>query len=337
MAEPVDPPRSAEPIIEPGLAICDPHHHYWNHPTRPYLLEQLHADTGATDAQGASHRVVSTVFVDCMAEYRTDGPEALQPVGETEFIVEAAERSEQLPGATIAGIVSFADLALGTAVAEPLEAHVEAGRGRFRGIRHATSWDPDDKIHNAHTNPPPGLTAEASFRKGFEVLGSMGLTFDAWMYHHQLPELVDLARSLPETTIVLDHIGGPLGIGGYAGRREEILAETRGPLAELATLPQVFLKVGGIGMSVYGDGWHKQPARPTSDQLVDRWGDHLRWCIDTFGPDRCMFESNFPVDKIGVDYPILWNAFKKIANAGGYSAEEKADLFHDTATRAYRL
>ncbi|MDA3039591.1 MAG: amidohydrolase family protein [Actinomycetota bacterium] len=326
---------STEPILDPDLAICDPHHHYWHHPTNPYLLEQLHADTEAVDEDGRSHNVESTVFVECMAEYLTDGPPALRPVGETRFVTEAAERSATSSGAVIAGIVSFADLALGAAVEDVLDAHVEAGRGRFRGIRHATSWSDDPKIHNAHTNPPEGLMADREFRTGFDVLGRMGLSFDAWLYHTQLADLVDLARAHPDTTVILDHLGGPLGIGPFKGQRSAVLDACRGPLTALASCPQVFVKLGGIGMSIYGDGWHKMDTRPSSEDVAARWGDHIRFIIDLFGPDRCMFESNFPVDKTGIDYPVLWNAFKRIAD--GYDQTERAALFAGAARAAYRI
>ncbi|MFT7597220.1 MAG: L-fuconolactonase [Acidimicrobiales bacterium] len=323
------PTPPAEEILEADRAICDPHHHYWHHPKRPYLLEDLHGDTSS------GHNVVSTVFVDCGAEYRTDGPEALRPVGETEFITEAAKRSETSDEATIAAIVSFADLALGDDVEEVLAAHVAAAEGRFRGIRHVTSWDASPDLHPAHTNPPQGLMGHDNFRAGFDVLGRMGLSFDAWLYHPQLSELVDLAREHPETTVILDHLGGPVGIGPYQGMRDEVLAATQEPLRQLAEMPQVYMKVGGIGMSLFGDAWNKMEQRPTSDQLVERWGDHLNWIIDTFGPERCMFESNFPVDKIGIDYAVLWNAFKKMS--AHRSDAEKTWLFHDAAAAAYRL
>lgn len=323
-----------EPILEPELPICDPHHHYWHHPTSPYLLEDLHADT-TSGSGGLSHNVVSTVFVDCGAEYRSDGPEHLRPVGETEFITEAAIRSESSSAATIAAIVSFADLALGDGVAEVLEAHVMAAQGRFRGIRHITAWDASPKFHAAHSNPSEGLMGTDDFRAGFDVLGRMGLSYDAWLYHPQLPELVDLVRQHSDTTVVLDHLGGPIGIGPYANQREKVLETTLEPMRQLAEHPQVYLKVGGVGMSLLGDGWHKQPERPTSDQVVERWGDHLNTLIDIFGPERCMFESNFPVDKVGIDYAVLWNSFKKMS--AHRSDADKAWLFHDSAAAAYRL
>ena len=321
--------RTAEEALEPDLPICDPHHHLWDHPTDRYLLDELHADTGA------GHNVVRTVFVDCMSGYRDDGPEAMRPVGESEWAAQIAAASAASGGAEIAGIVSYADLTLGDAVEEVLAAHDQVGQGRFRGIRHATSWDADPKIHNAHTNPPPYLMADRAFRTGLAKLTQMGFSLDAWLYHPQIPEVADLARAHPEATIVLDHLGGPLGVGPYAGRRDEILEWWRPAMQDVASCPNVVLKVGGIGMAVYGDGWHKQPNPPTSDELVSRWGDPIRFCIDTFGPDRCMFESNFPVDRFSLSYNVYWNGVKKIVR--DFSETDKASLFSGTATQVYSL
>jgi predicted TIM-barrel fold metal-dependent hydrolase len=323
--------RHDEAAIEPDLPICDPHHHLWEHPTDTYLLDELRADTGS------GHRVERTVFVECTSAYRPDGPEALRPVGETELVAAIAAESERTAdqGAVIAGIVGLADLRLGGAVEEVLAAHVEAGAGRFRGIRHATSWDPDPGIRNAHTDPPPGLLGDPSFREGFAALGRAGLRFDAWHYHPQIPELTDLARAQPDVPIVLDHLGGPLGIGPYAGRREEVRDVWRGAMAELAGCENVSVKLGGIGMPIYGLGWHQRPEPPTSEELAEAWAPDIRWCIEAFGVDRCMFESNFPVDKRSCSYVVLWNAFKRIV--ADASAEERDALFRGTATRFYGL
>ncbi len=318
-----------EEAIEPELPICDPHHHLWDTARSRYLLEELHEDTGS------GHNVVQTVFLECSSEYRTDGPVAMQPVGETEFVAALAARSERAPGATIAGIVGYADLRLGDGVEEVLAAHVEAGGGRFRGIRHASAWDASDAVQNAHTDPARKMFYADNFRAGARVLQRMGMSFDAWLYHPQIGDLVDLARALPELPIVLDHLGGPLGIGPYAGQRDKVREAWRPPMQELAACPNVALKLGGIGMSIYGLGWHKREKAPSSTELVAAWGDDIRWCIDLFGPERCMFESNFPVDKRGCSYVVLWNAFKRIAS--GCSEAEKALLFHDSAARFYRL
>ena len=319
-----------ETVIDPALPIVDPHHHLWDHPNMDrYLLGELHADTGA------GHNVEGTVFVECSWGYRTDGPERLRPVGETEHVDAAAAASVAAGGAEIRGIVSFADMTLGDAVDEVLDAHVVAGGGRFRGIRHATAFDPDRRIARAHTRPAPGLMADPTFRRGVARLGARGLSFDAWLYHPQIAELTGLARAVPDCTFVLDHLGGPLGIGPYEGHRAEMLEGWRRDIADAATCPNVVVKLGGIGMVVYGLGYETQPAPPSSQDLADEWGGPIRYVIEHFGADRCMFESNFPVDKASCSYVTLWNSFKRIVS--GASDSEKDALFRGTATRAYRL
>ena len=323
---------TVEAVLEPELAICDPHHHLWEHPKERFLVEELKLETGA------GHNVVETVYVDCMSGYFTEGPPEMFPVGEVVFASQQAAASSATPGARIAGIVGSANLMLGDAVKPVLEAQIAAGNGIFSGIRHATAWDASPKLGNSHMNPSEGDMGSAAFRRGFQVLtNELGLTYDAWLYHPQLPELLALAKDNPSSTIVLDHLGGPVGVGPYAGQRDEILAWWRPVMAEIAACPNVYLKVGGIGMSLYGLDWHKREAAPTSDQLVEAWGAEMRFCIDHFGPSRCMFESNFPVDRRGCSYVVLWNAFKKTAAAGGYSASEKAELFRGAAHSAYRI
>jgi predicted TIM-barrel fold metal-dependent hydrolase len=233
-----------EAPLDPDLPIVDPHHHLWEHPTNNYMLGELRADTGS------GHRVERTVFVECGSGYRTTGPASMSFVGETDFVVAAD------PNGFIAGIVGRADLT-DPDVSDVLAAHVEAGRGRFRGIRHASAHDPDPAIRPSHTRPPAGLLGHPEFRRGFAALGAAGLRFDAWLYHPQLPELVDLAQAHPDVHIVLDHLGGPLGIGSYAGRREEVLATWRSSMASVAACPNLSLKLGGIGMPIYGMGFHK--------------------------------------------------------------------------------
>src|SRR5499426_2030293 len=320
-----------EEILDPRLPICDPHHHLWDHPGRRYLIDELLADTGS------GHNVVATVFVECMSMYRADGPEGLRPVGETEFVngVAAMSRSGRYgPTRVAAGIVSFADLTLGERAGEVLDAHVAASP-RFRGIRHAAGWDASDKVRNSHTNPPPGLYADAAFRRGFAELGRRGLTFDAWLYHPQIPEVTSLARAFPDTAIILDHFGGPLGIGPYEGHRREIFEYWRGVTRELAGCPNVVVKLGGLVMPLNGFGFHRAERPATSTELVQATGDWYRHAIDCFGPGRCMFESNFPVDKASCSYHVLWNAFKSLTR--GFSAANRAALFHDTAARVYRI
>ncbi len=320
-----------EDILEPQLPICDPHHHLWDHPRNRYLLDELLADTDS------GHNVVSTVFMECAAMYRADGPAALRSLGETEFVNGVAAMSASGgygAGRMCAAIVGFVDLTLGAAAGEALDAHMAAS-GRFRGIRHASGWDASDAVRNSHTNPTRGLLADKTFRAGFAELGKRGLTFDAWLYHPQISELVDLARAFPHQPIVLDHFGGPLGIGPYEGKRAEIFEQWKVDMAALAACSNVVAKLGGLVMPINGFGFHKRALPATSDELVAATRDYYLHMIDCFGPHRCMFESNFPVDKQSASFHVLWNSFKKIA--AGCSADEKAALFHDTATRVYRV
>jgi predicted TIM-barrel fold metal-dependent hydrolase len=331
-------PAPSEDVIEPDLPICDPHHHLWDRHGHRYLLHELLDDTGERDALGRCHDVRSTVFVECLSMFRADGPAALRPVGETEFVNGVAAMSASGGyGATrvAAGIVGLADLRLGAAVREVLQAHLAAAPARFRGIRHAAAWDASPQVRNAHTEPIEHLLADPRFREGFAQLAPLGLSFDAWLYHPQIPELTALARAFPDTTIVLDHVGGPLGIGPYAGRSDEVLAQWRRHIDELATCPNVVLKLGGLAMPIKGFGWHKQAQLPGSVQLANASAPYVLHAIERFGAARCMFESNFPVDKVSCSYLVLWNSFKRLA--AGASPAEKAALFHDTAVRVYRL
>jgi len=326
--------RTRETAIEPDLPICDPHHHLWDYPGSRYLTKEFLSDV-AGDPEGG-HRVVGTVFVECLQFYRDSGPQEMKPVGETEFIdsIAGTYESGQGPIEIAEGIVGFADLTLGEAVQEVLEAHMSASE-RFCGIRHATAWDASEKVHNAHTKPPEGLMESEGFRAGLACLEHLGLIFDAWLYHPQIPELVALAQAFPSLTIVLNHMAGPLGIGPYAERRDEVFDEGRGKLAGLATCGNVCVKLGGRTMTMAGFGWHRREAPPGSAELADAMGPYYRACIELFGAERCMFESNFPVDRASCSYTVLWNAFKRLST--DYSPDERSALFHDTAVRVYRL
>lgn len=319
-----------EEIIDPDRALCDPHHHLWDHRGSRYLLDELRSD------MDSGHRVDKTVFVECNAMYRADSARELAPVGETEFVQGIAAMSASGGyGKTriAAGIVSFADLTLGEAVRDVLEAHVAASPNRFRGIRHAAGYFDGPEIRNSHTNPPAGLMEHDNFRQGLAVLGDMGLTFDAWFYHYQLDDFAKLANDFPGVTIVLDHFGGPLGIGPFD--RNQTFDDWRQSIDKLVNCDNVYFKLGGINMKINGFNWHKGDKPPTSDELVAASGRYYHHCISTFGAARCMFESNFPVDRESCSYPVLWNAFKKMASE--YSAAEQDALLHDTATRVYRL
>ncbi len=321
---------TVEEAIDPDLPICDPHHHLWEHPGSRYLLDEFLADVAG------GHRIERTVYVECQQHYRRTGPVELRPVGETEFVHELTSALQRDAAAVkvAAGIVGFADLSLGAAVREVLEAHMSASE-RFRGIRHASAWDPSDRIRNAHTDPPEGLLRRAEFRQGFARLRELGLTFDAWLYHHQIPDVVDLARAFPDVTIVLDHVGGPLGIGPYADRRAEVFQLWRRNMLELAACENVVVKVGGLCMTMCGFGWHKREKPPGSDELAAAMRPYFETCLEYFGARRCMFESNFPVDQASCSYTVLWNAFKRLART--CSPDERAELFHDVAVRTYRL
>jgi predicted TIM-barrel fold metal-dependent hydrolase len=322
-----------EQALDPGQVIVDPHHHLWDRPGWRYLLDDILADIRT------GHDVRATVFVQARAMHRADGPEAMKPVGETEFANGIAAMSASGAYGEVrvcAGIVGFADLRLGDAVRPVLEAHVAAAggpAGRFRGIRHIATWDPDPAMLNPAYTPAEDMLDSAAFRAGFAHLAPLGLSFDAWLYFHQIPRLTALARAFPGTPVVLDHCGGILGIGRY--RREEVLPLWHAAIRDLATCPNVTVKLGGLGMRLPGFGFEAASRAPSSAELAEAWRPWIERCIEAFGPARCMFESNFPVDKGGYGYAVGWNAFKRLA--AGASAEEKADLFWRSAARFYRL
>jgi predicted TIM-barrel fold metal-dependent hydrolase len=296
------------------------------------LLPELLADFGS------GHNITATVYLEWLSMYRGTGPTDLRPVGEIEFANGvAAMAASGTYGKTqvCAGIVGYADLTLGAAVEKVLEAMIMAGGGRFRGIRFITASHPDQAAWGSMVTRPEGLLTDKRVRGGFERLAPLGLSFDAWMYHTQLGELVELARAFPETPIILDHVGGPIGLGRYAGKRSEVFAEWSGRIRELAACPNVHIKLGGLGMRMFGFDLHTRELPPSSEELAAAWRPNIETCIAAFGPERAMFESNFPVDKGSCGYAALWNAFKHIA--AGCSPAEKAALLAGTATKFYRL
>jgi L-fuconolactonase len=325
--------RRHEEIIEPDLPIVDPHHHLVERPeTGRYLLPDLLADIGG------GHNITATVYLEWLSMYRAEGPAAMRPVGEIEFANGVAAMSASGGyGKTqvCAGIVGYADLMLGAAVEKVLEAQIAAGGGRFRGIRFISATDPDQAAWGSAILRPAGLLADRQVREGFARLAPLGLSFDAWLYHTQLGELLDLACAFPATLIVLDHVGGPIGLGPYAGKRDEVFAEWSSRIRELAQCPNVHVKLGGLGMRMFGFAVHTQELPPSSEELATLWRPYIETCISAFGPERSMFESNFPVDKGSCGYAVLWNAFKRIA--AGCSAAEKQELFASAARRFYRL
>lgn len=322
-----------EAALDPALPICDPHHHLWDHgPEDRYLGTDLLADIAG------GHNVRATVYVDCFSAYRTQGPDALRPVGETEWVdalaraQDAQSRSNETPRIA-AGIVGKADLMLGARVEDVLIAHLEAS-GRFRGIRHWLNWDAHTDAMGLRSDAPPGQAFDPILREGYKVLEKYRLSFDAWIYFPQLPDIIALARAFPGVTMILNHGGGLLGLGPYANRGEAF-SLWRGHMAALATCPNVHVKLGGLGVPRCGFGWHERNTPPTSEDLASAFAPYCLETIELFGANRCMFESNFPPDKCAYTYNVIWNAFKRIARC--CSADEKAALFHDTATRVYRL
>ncbi|HTO57575.1 MAG TPA: amidohydrolase family protein [Pseudomonadales bacterium] len=321
-----------EPAIDPQRRIVDPHHHLWRRTDiGNYALDELWADTGS------GHNVVKTVFVECGASYRTDGPEHLQCIGETEFVAEIAGASAkgETGNAVISAIVAHADLTQGAVLAEVLAAHADAGRGLFRGIRHAGARDPYPDDLMIAGRAPEGLYARKDFRDGMKTLGRLGYTYDTWHYHHQNPAFADLARAVPDTTMVLDHFGTPLGVGRYASQREAIFAQWKKDIAEIAKCRNVVAKLGGLAMPDNGFGWSERATPPTSDEFVAAQKRYYLHTIECFGPNRCMFESNFPVDKWSLSYAVYWNGVKKIV--ADFSESEKDAMFYGTAARVYRL
>jgi predicted TIM-barrel fold metal-dependent hydrolase len=325
-----------EDTLEPELPICDPHHHLWefrhDRVAPKYLLDEILSDLNS------GHNIVSTVFIECSAMYRASGPEHMKCVGETEFVNGIAAMSASgLYGKcrVAAAIVGSANLNIGSAVGEVLDAHVQAGGGRFRGIRCQGQWDADNSIRSAKGANGPDRFSNAKFREGFAELAPRNMTFEAWCYHTQLKEVTALARAFPDTTIILNHFGGPLGIGPYAGKADDIFPIWQKEIADLATCQNVLAKLGGINMDINGFGWENHNTPPTSETLMQatrRWYEHT---IEHFGTSRCMFESNFPVDMTSCSYNTLWNSFKHLTL--DYSVDEKRQLFHDTAVRTYKI
>jgi len=324
--------RVKETILEPDLPIVDPHHHLWDRAGWHYLLDNLLADTNS------GHNIVATVFAQCRAFHRADGPEEMRPIGETEFVKGVAAMADSgAYGKTRAclGIVSHADMLLGDRAEAVLEAHIQAAGGRFRGIRHITAWDEDPALMISGYTPKRHELADPAFREGLKTLGRMNLTFDAWLYHPQIDELTAAAKACPDTQMVIDHAGGPLGYSSYQGQREALFPRWEKSIKALAECPNVFVKLGGLGMRINGFGFEDAAAPPSSETLAAAWKPYIETCIDAFGTERCMFESNFPVDKGSYSYPVFWNACKRLASSA--SASEKADLFAGTAKRFYKL
>ncbi|MEM5339561.1 amidohydrolase family protein [Paraburkholderia azotifigens] len=321
-----------EPVLEPALAIVDAHHHLWDRQTGRYLADEFGNDVAS------GHRVVSTVYVQCRSMLRHDGPEAMKPVGEVEFangIAAMFASGAYGPARCCEAIVGGADLTLGAELDAVLEAMLQISGGRLRGIRNPLAWHASPDVSSSPVTPPCDRMASPVFRQGVRALGRFGLSLDAWVYHTQLDDLYDLARAAEHVSVVIDHFGGPLGVGPHAGQRPAVHAEWKQKLARLASLPNTRIKLGGAGMNVFGFDFAARELPPSSGELAFAWRPYFEVCVELFGANRCMFESNFPVDKGMFSYGVLWNAFKRLASA--MSADEKAALFSRTAAATYRL
>ena len=320
-----------EPVLDPDRRIIDPHHHLWDRKGMEYEADELLADLYC------GHDIRATVFVQCRTHYRDHDPPLLRPVGETEYVARLAADIDQAHPQLQAckGIICHADLTAGDQLEAVLKAHIEAGRGRVKGVRHSTAWDADPEVFNPELGGGPHMLREESFRTGVARLAEWGLTYDAWVYHPQIPEVAALARACPQAIIVLNHAGGPVGIGKYAASPRAVFEEWLHSMRELASCPNVSVKLGGLAMRISGTTFHQQATPPGSEALAERWAPYVHACIEAFGPQRCMFESNFPVDKASCSYAVLWNAFKRLA--ARYSEEDQDALFFGTAQRVYAL
>lgn len=325
-----------EDIVDPARPIIDPHHHLWmKRFNRDYVLPHFHADTGS------GHNIVKTIFMECRAFYRREGPDYLRPVGETAYIAQLARETREGTAhqAIIAGIVAHADLTLAgdspEQLLELLEQHRSASEGLLRGIRHSAARDPHPKDLLIVSAAPPYLHGKESFREGLRILAAQGLTYDSWHYHHQNQDFLELAQAVPECTMILDHFGTPLGVGVYRHARDEIFQQWKQDMTALAKCPNVYAKLGGLAMPDNGFGWDRAERPPTSDELIRAHQRYYLHMLHCFGPERCMFESNFPVDRLSVNYHVLWNAFKKMTM--DLSEADKHALFYGTAEKVYSL
>jgi L-fuconolactonase len=320
-----------EEPIHPEISICDPHHHLWDGPMgrRKYLIDDFLEDASC------GHNIVKTVTIECGTKYKQIGSEFFRPVGETEFFCRQAEKNPiaQTKISIAEGIVAFVDLCSGIYVEPVIEAHMEASKKRLKAIRQICIWDDDPAVPTMGNYQ--GMLLDSNFRHGFSCLQNYGLVFDAWQYFTQLLELKDLAENYPDATIVVNHTGGPLGVGRYDKSRSHVFEEWKKNISELAQCPNVHMKLGGLGMPRCGFGWHEAEKPVTSTELAKAIAPYFNFCFEKFGVNRCMFESNFPVDKVSYSYTVLWNAFKRITE--GFSKEEKAMLFYDNAVRVYGL
>jgi L-fuconolactonase len=315
-----------EAVIEPDLPIIDPHHHLWLRNGYLYLLPELAAD------MASGHNVIATVYAECHSMYRADGPTAERSLGETEFVAGIAAMSDSGtfgPSLACATMFGNVDMTLGNAVEPLLEQHIALSGGRFKGVRYSTGWDPAPEIHNVAS--AANMLADSRVREAVAVLDRMGLSLDLWLYHPQLDEVVELAAAFPNLTIILNHVGSPILGGPYRDKLDEVRRDWEAAIRRVAQCPNVFVKLGAVPMRRTGD----KSIPPGSEEVAAAWRPYIEPCIEAFGADRSMFESNFPVQKRWTSYQVTWNAFKRIAS--GASDMEKSFLLAGAAAAAYRM
>ena len=318
-----------EAALEPDLPIVDAHHHFYERAGWTYLLDEYLEDARS------GHDITASVYMQALTRYRKTGPEPMRPVGEVAYVAEATAPLQSAAPQVAKGIVGYADLRRGAAVREVLEAELEAGDGRLRGVRHLVTWDADQTLVNPLSAAPRGLLLDPAYRAGVAQLRPLGLSCDAWLFFPQLPELFDLAKAYPDTRFIVNHCGGVVRIASYADRRKDVFDTWSRSMRQLAQLPNVYVKVGGLGMRINGFDFEKGERPPSSVELAETWKPWMHTCIEAFGANRCMFESNFPVDKGSYPFSNGWNAFKRLTRGAG--AEERAALFRGTVTEVYRL
>lgn len=316
---------SQEAVLFPEQPIFDAHHHLWDRPYSRYVAEDFKSDVDD------GHDIRASLYIQCRTGYRIDGSEATRPVGEVETVLEWCHAMPMHP----VGLVAFADLMLGEDVRPVLEAVIEAGAGKVRGVRNFTAYHPDPDVRSNPVPAPAGLMCSDAFRAGAKVLSEQGLVLDVWAYHTQLSEVRDLAQTLPDLTVVVDHCGGPLGVGPYREEGVDKFRAWRQSLALVAELPNTWIKIGGFGLAVMGHHYARLPKPPHSSQLAADWAPYIESCIELFGPQRAMFESNFPVDKGQFSYRALWNAFKRLS--AGMHSDVRDQLFWGSAARCYGI
>ncbi|MBP0588170.1 amidohydrolase family protein [Paraburkholderia sp. LEh10] len=318
-----------EAALEPDMPIVDAHHHFYERTGWTYLLNEYLEDARS------GHNITASVFMQALTRYRTTGPEQLRPVGEIEYVAEVTSPMQKEKPQVAKGIVGYADLRRGAAVREVFEAELEAGDSRLRGVRHLVTWDADATLVNPLSAVPRGLLLDPNYRAGVAQLKSLGLSYDAWLFFPQLPELFDLAKANPDTPFIINHCGGVVRIGSYTDHRKEVFDTWSRSMRELAQLPNVYVKLGGLGMRINGFDFEKGEKPPSSIELAETWKPWMLTCIEAFGANRCMFESNFPVDKGSYPFSNGWNAFKRLT--ADASAQDRQALFRGTVTNVYRL